>query len=94
MTKDNKEPVATSNQSLQVEQLLKDMLDTLPYNTPEYWIGRIKQVLPMYTTPPAAQRQWVGLTDEEIQTIWRHSEHMDVNEVCQAIESKLKEKNT
>jgi hypothetical protein len=39
-------------------------------------------------------RQWVGLTDEEIQTIWRHSEHMDVNEVCQAIESKLKEKNT
>jgi hypothetical protein len=49
---------------------------------------------PRNTTPPAAQRQWVGLTDEEIQTIWRHSEHMDVNEVCQAIESKLKEKNT
>jgi hypothetical protein len=47
-----------------------------------------------YTTPPAAQRQWVGLSGEEIQTIWRHSEHMDVNEVCQAIEAKLKEKNT
>ena len=41
-----------------------------------------------------AQRQWVGLSGEEIQTIWRHSDHMDVNEVCQAIEAKLKEKNT
>jgi hypothetical protein len=41
-----------------------------------------------------AQRQWVGLSGKEIQTIWRHSEHMDVNEVCQAIEAKLKEKNT
>ena len=41
-----------------------------------------------------AQRQWVGLSGEEIQTIWRHSEHMNVNEVCQAIEAKLKEKNT
>jgi hypothetical protein len=51
------EPVATSKQSLQVEQLLKDMLDTLPYNTPEYWMGRIKEVLPINTTPPAAQRQ-------------------------------------
>jgi hypothetical protein len=25
--------------------------------------------LPLYTTPPAAQRQWVGLTDEEIKTV-------------------------
>jgi hypothetical protein len=41
-----------------------------------------------------AQRQWVGLSGEEIQTIWRHSEHMDVNEVCRAIEAKLKELNT
>ena len=42
----------------------------------------------------AAQRQWVGLSGEEIQTIWRHSEHMNVNEVCRAIEAKLKELNT
>jgi uncharacterized protein YuzB (UPF0349 family) len=45
-----------------------------------------------------AQRQarsadtWVGLTDEEIQTIWRNSEHMTVNQVCRAIEAKLKAK--
>ena len=43
-------------------------------------------------TPPA-QRTWVGLTDEEIQTIWRSSEHMNEAEVCRAIEAKLKEKN-
>jgi hypothetical protein len=47
------EPVATGKQFLQVEQLLNDMLDTLPYNTPEYWIGRIKEVVPLYTAPPA-----------------------------------------
>lgn len=39
-----------------------------------------------------AQRPWVGLTDEEIQTIWRSSEHMNEVEVCRAIEAKIKEK--
>jgi hypothetical protein len=53
----------------------------------------------LHGTIPAAQRQWVnattwrGLTDEEIQTIWRSSEHMNNVEVCRAIEAKLKEKN-
>jgi hypothetical protein len=63
------EPVATCKQHLQVEQLLNDMLDTLPYNSPEYWIGRIKEVLPLYTTPPAAQRQcnWPTCQSEEYQ---------------------------
>jgi hypothetical protein len=44
----------------------------------------------------AHQRQWVGLTDEEIQTAW--DEVMDGavftrREVYKAIEAKLKEKN-
>ena len=48
-------------------------------------------------TPPAAQKPWVGLTDEEIQTAW--DEVMDGavftrREVYEAIEAKLKEKNT
>jgi hypothetical protein len=47
-------------------------------------------------TPPAAQKPWVGLTDEEIQTAW--DEVMDGavftrREVYEAIEAKLKEKN-
>ena len=44
---------------------------------------------PKYTTPPAAQRQWVGLTDEEIDE-WTP----EIHSVIQAIEAKLKEKNT
>jgi hypothetical protein len=47
-------------------------------------------------TPPAAQKPWVGLTDEEIQTAW--DEVMDGavftrREIYKAIEAKLKEKN-
>jgi hypothetical protein len=44
---------------------------------------------PVYTTPPAAQSQWVGLTDEEIDE-WTP----EIHSVIQAIEAKLKEKNT
>jgi hypothetical protein len=40
---------------------------------------------------PAAQRQWVGLTDEETQALWDRYAHM---EMMRAIEAKLKEKNT
>jgi hypothetical protein len=48
-------------------------------------------------TPPAAQRPWVGLTDEEIQTAWDSVMDGAVftrREVYKAIEAKLKEKNT
>ena len=56
----------------------------------------------LYTTPPAAQRQWVGLTDAEILEvlcIWPDADDdpddymEDIREV-RAIETKLKEKNT
>ncbi len=56
------------------------------------------------TTPPAAQRQWVGLTDEaiwsEYQTLWpfHPAEEpglaKDIAKFARAIEAKLKEKNT
>jgi hypothetical protein len=41
------------------------------------------------TTPPAAQRQWVGLTDEELNE-WTP----EIHGVIQAIEAKLRSKNT
>jgi hypothetical protein len=47
----------------------------------------------LLTTPPAAQRQWVGLTDEEVikcTPTWGGT----VEDVARAIEAKLKEKNT
>jgi hypothetical protein len=49
----------------------------------------------IYTTPPAAKRQWVGLTDEEMYLNcpnWLSHEQCKV--WIQQIEAKLKEKNT
>jgi hypothetical protein len=57
----------------------------------------IKKVAP----PPAAQRQWVGLTEPELHEInptWpapnEHWKYQDVLAFVRAIEAKLKEKNT
>ena len=45
--------------------------------------------------PPAAQREWQGLTDEEIQAIHdTYYRRMGPQEFARAIEAKLKEKNT
>jgi hypothetical protein len=54
---------------------------------PEWW-----RFEPLYTTPPAAQRPWVGLTDEERWVIFEKNQ--TINSVIKAIEAKLKEKNT
>jgi hypothetical protein len=45
---------------------------------------------PLYTTPPAAQRQWVGLTFAEICECENDYLHL----FARAIEAKLKENNT
>jgi hypothetical protein len=52
--------------------------------------------LPIYTTPPAAQRKWVGLTDEELKDIELgcHKTLFGKIEAMQKVEAKLKEKNT
>jgi len=45
----------------------------------------------MPATPPAAQRQWVGLTDEEVSQLIGGMPH---GKMVRVVESKLKEKNT
>ena len=45
------------------------------------------------TTPPAAQRQWVGLTDEQ-RTEIRRENYARTLPLMEAVESKLKENNT
>ena len=55
------------------------------------------EVRRLYITPP--QRTWVGLTDEEIKSIWLSGKDygddwLDVLGIARAIEAKLKEKNT
>jgi hypothetical protein len=58
-----------------------------------YLKGAHAEVRPLYTTPPAAQRQWVGLTIGEIQDLIQFKEHSPFA-LAEDIEAKLKEKNT
>jgi len=46
----------------------------------------------MLITPPAAQRQWVGLTDDEKQ--WIKESEWTTDELVEWMNTKLKEKNT
>ena len=60
------------------------------------WVQNgIAEIVPLYTSPQ--QREWQGLTDEEIQTTWDSVMDGAVStrrEVYKTIEAKLKEKNT
>ena len=47
----------------------------------------------VYTSPPA-QRTWVGLTDEEKRQIFEREDYQGWLDYINAIEAKLKEKNT
>ena len=58
---------------------------------PEETIRKLKAKVARLEKALAAQRQWVGLTDEEMQALWDRYAHM---EMMRAIEAKLKEKNT
>jgi hypothetical protein len=91
-----KQPAQPAPVQEPVAQSLKDAVFTVieGFNIPH----DVRKILESayYNAPPAAQKQWVGLTDEEIQTAW--DEVMDGavftrREVYEAIETKLKEKN-
>jgi hypothetical protein len=47
---------------------------------------------PVYSTPP--QRKWVGLTDEEIETIYANCSVWNKFEYERILEAKIREKNT
>jgi hypothetical protein len=61
----------------------------------EYPIGRaiFEQTYTMDTTKPAAQRTWVGLTDEEYSDLYFSVGYAENVALWQAIEAKLMEKN-
>jgi hypothetical protein len=47
----------------------------------------------LYTSPQPAQRQWVGLTDEERVDLWKATETDNRMVLIDAIEAKLRSKN-
>jgi hypothetical protein len=55
------------------------------------WRDKEWKVVPFYTAPP--KREWVGLTDEERCTFASWLNYKTVNEIFDAIEAKLKERN-
>jgi len=60
-------------------------------NTPQFF----DNAEPLYTAAPAAQRQWVGLTDDEFENIELgcRSTPFGKIEAMRKVEAKLKEKN-
>jgi hypothetical protein len=65
-------------------------------NGKDRWQYRERPILingePLYTTPP--QREWQGLTDEELRDIFDSCQIGDRGYVAAMVEAKLKEKNT
>jgi len=58
------------------------------------WVKTDPKAIPLYTTPP--QRTWVGLTPEEVEACIHHVDEAGIGlfDFAEAIEAKLKEKNT
>jgi len=52
----------------------------------------IEEWIPLYTTPPASQRTWVGLTDEEIEQEFGFIDEL-LRDCVHRTEAKIKEKN-
>lgn len=85
---------------------LKGMAERPTQQEPVAWISKhgvvypldakdevhpINELQPLYTSPPAQRKPWVGLTDDESGEIYYRFDGM---ELMRAIEDKLKEKNT
>jgi hypothetical protein len=62
------------------------------------WEKERLNTTPLYTTPPAAQRQWVGLTDKEkqewVELMPDELKPRHIMNLINVIEVELKEKNT
>jgi hypothetical protein len=52
----------------------------------------VKSITPLYTTPPA-QRQWVGLTDEDVKDLCGEASNFGTSSWIRHIEAKLRSKN-
>ena len=82
-------PVAwVTSESLRSLQRGGNIKGTVPvHGAPSY-----KSNLPLYAEPQ--KREWVGLTDEEMDEVLNSFDTTDIYEYFRAMEAKLKEKNT
>ena len=62
--------------------------------TDQKWAKDQHYTTPLYTTPP--QRTWVGLEEDEVEACFHHVDEAGIGlfDFAEAIEAKLKEKNT
>jgi len=86
-TKIYKEPEPESVAYINVEERKLEWATPIKWETPT--VVKMDKV-PLYTAPP--QREWVGLTDDERDKI-REQAHYEFDDISNAIETKLKEKN-
>jgi hypothetical protein len=63
-----------------------------PEPEPVAWMMLENKLVPIHTAPP--QREWQGLTDEEVHNTVEYVEDRALFRFARAIEAKLKEKNT
>ena len=75
------------------KELLQEALYALTYVGDKEIYSDIIDALRARLAQPEPQREWVGLTDEEIDK-WNIVGHESLREFVRAIEAKLKEKNT
>jgi hypothetical protein len=107
MTKDNVEPVAWMHVMDNTEGIKSNGKGIVsitqkrkhPFGKPGVDFSKSFPVTstPLYTTPPAGEKQWVGLTNEEIAQIYLVNTDKPLKPewlFARAIERKLKERNT
>ena len=90
MTKDNVEPVAWIWKYANGEE---EVVFVPPRHVDATHVDAPSTITPLYTTPPAAQRQWVWMTDEDIEQEFGFIDEL-LRDCVQRTEAKVREKNT
>lgn len=103
---DKQEPVAwTEREKELIDGMIEVQLDharrcdnianrTMAEKQKNWDMERVTLLQKIKATPPAAQRQWVGLTDEEMHECWGDPLTPLGMKHARMIEAKLREKNT
>jgi len=93
LTMTDQELIEHASRQVQALRMALDMIECEKYERRHVrWA-----IIDALKEEPAAQRQWVGLTDEDFENAFQETYIMgdsDLKDFSQVIEAKLKEKNT